>query len=178
MSFRLPPSGSSSSLLPNLSANRMQVNRLQANDLKVSNLKEENSQMSLLFSLQLKNGNWTGSQLIFNKNEVDLITFSDRPFRYQKHNTDSEATEILEQLFTEDGPDSFTEDPPNAVLSTKNGQEVFIIKSLSVSNNVVTMNLTALKNQDILIPTKGAMSLFIDSGPCPYVDAYWDNCFN
>ena len=150
-------------LLPkNLYANKLQVNRLQANDLKVLNLKEENPQESFLYSLHLKKGNWNGSQLIFDKNEVDLITFSDRPFTYQKKTTDSQATDTLNRLFSEGGNNSFTEDPPNAVLSTNHGQEVFQINSFSVLNNKVTMNLTALKNEDVLTPTIGAMNLFID----------------
>ena len=169
--------GSSSSTSKNLYANKLQLNRLQANALKVRNLKDdtsqESSQESFLYSLHLKNGNWTGTQLIFDKNEVDLITFSDRPFRYQKQTTDSEATNTLNTVFSEGGNNSFTEDPPNAVLSTTDGQEVFEINSFLVSNNIVTINLTALKNEGVLTPTIGAMNLFIDSSLNDGAYVYW-----
>ena len=161
MFSRYRSNGSSSSTSKNLYANKLQVNRLQANDLKVRNLKDESPQESLLFSLAIKEGTWTGSVLNVNTEYLDLIIFSDRPFRYQKQ-TKSDALNILNTLFSEGGNNSFNQDPPNAVLLTSDGQEVYIVKSFTYTDDMATFNLIPEKDENQLPPANGQMSLFID----------------
>ena len=94
-----------------------------------------------------------------------MLTFTYRPFRYASNNVEgSQAENQLNFLFNLDNSsNSFTEDPPNAVLVTKDGQEVFEILSLSTNNNLITMELSPLKKD--LPYCEGKMSLFIDISP-------------
>jgi hypothetical protein len=150
---------SSSSLLPNKYFDKLLVNKLQAVSSKIKNQDTE----SYLYSLDIQNGDWNGNKLKFFKTGLDLLTFSDRPFRYQEQVSGLSAEQQLDILFTENTNNSFTEDPPNAVLVTNTGQEAFEITKLTVNNGEITMDLNALKNEGVLTPTTGKMSLFIDN---------------
>ena len=94
-----------------------------------------------------------------------MLTFTYRPFRYASNNVEgSQAENQLNFLFNLDNSsNSFTKDPSNAVLVTKDGQEVFEILSLSTNNNLITMELSPLKKD--LPYCEGKMSLFIDMSP-------------
>ena len=90
------------------------VNRLNALRLKTE---IEKPKESYLFSLDIKDGEYKDGVLTFN-NDFDLITFSDRPFRYVENSKSMKAENELRMLFSSNSSNSFREDPPNAVLVT------------------------------------------------------------
>ena len=155
----------SRSLGKNSYFNRLDVNRLETLNLKAESTKESTEKPSYLFSLDIKDGKFENNVLSFNNSDYELLTFTDRPFRYASNNEEgSQAENQLNFLFNLDNSsNSFTEDPPNAVLVTKDGQEVFEILSLSTNNNLITMELSPLKKD--LPYCEGKMSLFIDISP-------------
>ena len=107
------------------------VNRLNALKLKTE---IEKPKESYLFSLDIKDGEYKDGVLTFN-NDFDLITFSDRPFRYVKNNDSLNAENELRMLFSSNSSNSFREDPPNAVLVTQEGQCGYEITKLELVNN-------------------------------------------
>ena len=126
-----------------------------------------------------------GSTLTFNKklsngeNNISLIRFTDRPYRFDKHFVGEEAEIYLNKLFTEnpEGFNSFSKDPPNGVLvinkdninSVKSRQEAFEIKMRTVSNGKISMILNLLENQNNIEPfTSQPINLFIDVIPKVY----------
>ena len=136
------------------------MNRLNALRLKTE---IEKPKESYLFSLDIKDGEYKDGVLNF-KNDFDLITFSDRPFRYVKNNDSLNAENELRMLFSSNSSNSFREDPPNAVLVTSDGQCAYEITKLEVINNLVKMEMKALS--DDLENISGRMSLFIDTFSC------------
>ena len=153
------------------------VNRLNALRLKTE---IEKPTERYLYSLDIKDGEYKDGVLTFN-NDFDLITFSDRPFRYVEKSETMKAENQLRMLFSSNLSNSysFREDPPNAVLVTQEGQCAYEITKLEVINNLVKMEMNALK--DDLENISGRMSLFIDgctwsattlccSPPCNWVD--------
>ena len=147
----------SKSLAKNGYFNKLEVNRLNALRLKTE---IEKSKESYLFSLDIKNGEYKDGVLTFN-NDFDLITFSDRPFRYVENNESMKAENELRMLFSSNSSNSFREDPPNAVLVTSEGQCAYEITKLDVVNNIVRMEMKALSDE--LENTNGRMSLFINT---------------
>ena len=150
----------SKSLAKNEYYNKLVVNRLNALKLKTE---IEKPKESYLFSLDIKDGEYKDGVLSFN-NDFDLITFSDRPFRYVKNSESIKAENELKMLFSSNSSNSFREDPPNAVLVTSIGQSTYEIIKIEVTNlvtnNIVRMEIKALS--DDLDNISGKMSLFID----------------
>ena len=147
----------SKSLAKNGYYNKLEVNRLNALRLKTE---IEKPKESYLFSLDIKDGEYKDGVLTFN-NDFDLITFSDRPFRYVEKSESMKAENQLRLLFSSNLSNSFKEDPPNAVLVTQEGQCAYEITKLEVINNLVKMEMKALSDE--LENTNGRMSLFIDN---------------
>ena len=63
-----------------------------------------------LFSLNINNGKLENNQLSFNNNDYQLLSFTDRPFRYSSGNEDgAKAEQELNFLFNQDNSfNSFT----------------------------------------------------------------------
>ena len=145
--------------------NRLAVNRLQALSLKAESTKEK---PSYLFSLDIKEGKFDNNTLTFNNNNnYELITFTDRPFRYSSGETDgNKAEKQLNDLFNLDNSEnSFSNDPPNAVLITSDGQEAFEVLKLTTNNKIIYMELKPLRGD--LPSNTGKMYLFIDGNMKP-----------
>ena len=123
--------------------------------------KSNKQKESYLYSLNIEDGSWDGSKLIFSKDNVNLITFSDRPFRIAREFMGPHAERTIEHLFKEKSSNSFTVDPPNAVLSTSSGQATFEIKKVNVNNGNVKMMLLPIGHK-MLKNVMGRFSLFID----------------
>ena len=176
--------GRASGLLNSIAVNKANFNRLSAVALKARNIisgnTSNNTDVSYLFSLDILEASWDGSTLTFNKqtetgdNNISLIRFTDRPYRFDKHFVGEEAEIYLNQLFVEnpEGFNSFSKDPPNGVLvvnkensnSLKGRQEAFEIKMRTVSNGKISMILNLLENQNNIQPfTNQPISLFIDN---------------
>ena len=119
----------SRSLGNNVYYNRLYINRLESLSLKTESNKESTEKPSYLFSLDIKKGKFNNNILTFNNNNYDLLTFTDRPFRYASSNVEGiQAENQLNFLFNlNNSSNSFTEDPPNGVLVTKDGQEIYEI---------------------------------------------------
>ena len=175
--------GRANGLLNNVAFNRAIFNRLSAVAINAKNVISRNSTnnngLSYLFSLDILEASWDGSTLTFNKqtqtgdNNISLIRFTDRPYRFDKHFVGEEAVIYINQLFKEnpEGFNSFTKHPPNGVLvinkensnSLKGRQEAFEIKMRTVANGKISMILNLLENQNNIQPfTNQPISLFID----------------
>jgi hypothetical protein len=170
--------GRANALLKNLAVDKAIFNRLQGISIKATNLSNNNTnQIQYLFSLDILEASWDGSTLVFNKktstgeNNISLIRFTDRPYRFDKHYVNEEAEIYIDNLFREnpEGFNSFSKDPPNGVLvvqsdtSLKGKQEAFEIKLRTVSNGKISMILNLLENQNNIEPfTNKPISLFID----------------
>jgi len=180
--------GRANGLLNNIAVNRANFNKLSVIALKARNIisgnnnnnnNNNNKRQKYLFSLDILEASWDGSTLTFNKqtetgdNNISLIRFTDRPYRFDKHFVGEEAVIYINQLFTEnpEGFNSFKKDPPNGVLvvnkensnSLKGRQEAFEIKMRTVSNGKISMILNLLENQNNISPfTNQPISLFID----------------
>lgn len=175
--------GRANALLKNLAVDKAIFNRLQGISIKPTNLSNNNTnQIQYLFSLDILEASWDGSNLVFNKktstgeNNISLIRFTDRPYRFDKHYVNEEAEIYIDNLFREnpEGFNSFSKDPPNGVLvvqsdnSLKRKQEAFEIKLRTVSNGKISMILNLLENQNNIEPfTNKPISLFIDTSPPP-----------
>ena len=171
--------GRANGLLNNIAINRGIFNRLSVIALKARNIISENTGVSYLFSLDILEASWDGSTLTFNKqtetgdNNISLIRFTDRPYRFDKHIVGEEAEIYINQLFIEtpEGFNSFSKDQPNGVLvvnkensnTLRGRQEAFEIKMRAVANGKISMILNLLQNQNNIQPfTNQPISLFID----------------
>jgi uncharacterized protein YjbI with pentapeptide repeats len=156
---------SSASLLPNGYFNKLDVNRLSALQLKVGKKvppesSDPTNEPSWLFSLDISEASYDANQytLTFKKSNVNIIRFSDRPFRIAT----TESVNDLEELFSENTENSFKEDPPNGVLVMKQGQLAFEILTMSVKDGIVRYVLRSLSNENF-VSESGKMSFFIDN---------------
>jgi len=155
---------SSSSLLPNKAFNRLSVNRLNAQSIRSDNIIP--SSPSYLFSILFKFStfirNNTGGKLIINVDQKNdsVIQFSDRPFR--QTNFISLLDFIL--LFFSNQQNSFTKDPPNAVLTHKDEQRTYKMTMDSINDKELIFNMELLPGESHgLGNIEGQMSLFVDS---------------
>ena len=178
--------GRANGLLNNIAIDRAIFNRLSAVAINARNVISRNStnnnnnSVSYLFSLDILEASWDGSTLTFNKqtetgdNNISLIRFTDRPYRFDKHFVGEEAEIYIDQLFVEspEGFNSFSKDPPNGILvvnssdssSLKGKQEAYELKLKTVSNGKISMILNLLQNQNNIQPfTNQPISLFIDN---------------
>lgn len=175
--------GRANALLKNLAVDKAILNRLEGISIKANNLSNNNTnQIRYLYSVDILEASWDGSTLVFNKNtstgenNISLIRFTDRPYRFDKHYTNEEAEIFIDTLFKEnpEGFVSFSEEPPNGVLvvqsdnSLTGKQEAFEIKLRTVSNGKISMILILLENQNKIEPfTNKPISLFIDTSSTP-----------
>jgi len=144
--------------------NRLEVNRLEANNLKVN--KEKQTKPSLLFSLigDSVYSAHTNTLTLVNNDKLKLLAFTDRPYRKQSKIDDPTST--LNFLFNKDNSiDSFSEDPPNAVLVINNKQVVYELDHFN--ENTSTFHLKPLPNHseyyNHIDDYTGEISLFIDN---------------
>jgi len=144
--------------------NRLEVNRLEVNNLKVN--EEKQTKPSWLFSL-IGDATYSASTNILtlvNNEKLQLLAFTDRPYRKQFKIDDPIST--LNFLFNKDNSiDSFSEDPPNAVLVINNKQVVYELDHFN--ENTSTFHLKPLPNHSEYYnhtdDYTGEISLFIDN---------------
>ena len=143
--------------------NRLEVNRLEVNNLKVN--EEKQTEPSWLFSLigDATYSASTNTLTLVNNDKLKLLAFTDRPYRKQSKIDDPIST--LNFLFNKDNSiDSFSEDPPNAVLVMNNKQVVYELDHFNENTN--TFHLKPLPNHSEYYnhteDYTGEISLFID----------------
>jgi hypothetical protein len=156
---------SSSSNLYSKYFNKLDVNRLQANQIK--------SLKSFLFSSIFSNSSidiidsFTLHLTLSNSDFLSCIQFTDRPLRqYHKINFSSFIS------FFDKGS-SFSNIPPNGVLSFNNFQQSFEFSLLNFDNDTAVFKLTTLKElknknkrettDKLQNGNTGSLSIFIDS---------------
>ena len=159
---------SSSSLLPSKYYDKLQVNRLKANAIKSDNISPETPEY--LFSLTDKQGLYQNNIITINKDTLDLIVFTDRPLRYQNQVNGKNAKDLIEELFSENTSNSFTEDPPNLTLVTKDGQNAYQVEKFEIiNNNQLQFMVSPLRNEisnivsSDLPEIEGNVTMFIDN---------------
>ena len=142
--------------------NRLQVNRLEVNNLKVNEEKQTNPEW--LFSLigDATYNASTNTLTLVDNDKLKLLGFTDRPYRQQIKFDD--PLQELNFLFskTNNDPDSFNKDPPNAVLVMNNKQVVYELVKFDTN----TFHLKPLPNHSEYYNHKhytGEISLFIDN---------------
>ena len=155
---------SSKSLLSNKSFNRLAVNRLDALSIRSDNISSASPSFlySILFNFATFKRNDSGGQLIIgiDQKTSSVIQFSDRPFRQQKTITLYDF--IL--LFFVNQQNSFSQDPPNVVLTHSNEQRTYKMTFSSINEKQLVYNLELLPGETHnLSDVSGRMSLFVDS---------------
>ena len=156
---------SSNSLLSNKAFNRLSVNRLDAQAIRSDNISSANPSFlySILFKFATFTRNNTGGKLIINVDQKfdSVIQFSDRPFRQQKTITLYDF--IL--LFLNNQQNSFSQDPPNAVLSHQLEQRTYKMTFDSITDKQLVYNMDLLPGETHdMSEVSGRMSLFVDDG--------------
>ena len=142
--------------------NRLEVNRLEVNNLKVNEEKQTNPEW--LFSLigDATYNASTNTLTLVDNDKLKLLGFTDRPYRQQIEFDD--PLQELNFLFskTNNDPDSFNKDPPNAVLVMNNKQVVYELVKFDTN----TFHLKPLPNHSEYYnhteDYTGEISLFID----------------
>ena len=155
---------SSKSLLSNKAFNRLSVNRLDAISIRSDNISSASPSFlySILFNFATFKRNNTGGQLIIgiDQKNSSVIQFSDRPFRQQKTITLYDF--IL--LFFVNQQNSFSQDPPNVVLTHSNEQRTYKMIFSSITDKQLVYNLELLPGETHnLSEVSGRMSLFVDN---------------
>ena len=154
----------SSSTLDSKYYNKLLVNKLQANKIKADDI---NTGVSYLYSINFPDVTLKETDIyneyeleyINSVNDLSLIEFTDRPIRYSKEYFGSEATMTLMILFYKDS--SFSEDPPNVVLTHNNQQSTYELLKVT-SNNMLLRNIGEVPKID---PFENSASfMFIDNG--------------
>ena len=149
---------SSSSLLNNKFLDRAIFNRV-----KILNFQQRES---FLYSLFINFGIIENNKIIFNKTEnIDLLTFSDRPFSYSSENSDVNSLIELNNLFNEntDLDFSFSQEPPNAVLVINNNMYPIKILKFKFLNDNAEFYFEYLNDRYISSDYEGKILLFIDN---------------
>jgi hypothetical protein len=105
----------------------------------------------------------------------DIFAFTDRPYRKHAYMTG----EQFASMWAKAGSDSFKTDPPNAVLTWIDGEDVkeaeVVITGASIDGNSITYTLkysATIANRDLK-----SVSLFVDGDDCdpPFsFDCPWD----
>jgi hypothetical protein len=89
----------------------------------------------------------------------DIFAFTDRPYRKHAYMTG----EQFASLWADSGSNSFKADPPNAVLTWVEGEDVkeaeVVIKDASIDGNSITYTTNAHSNS---VGTIKSVSLFVD----------------
>ena len=142
--------------------NRLEVNKLEVNNLKVNEEKQTNPEW--LFSLigDATYNASTNTLTLVDNDKLKLLGFTDRPYRQQIEFDD--PLQELNFLFskTNNDPDSFNKDPPNAVLVMNNKQVVYELVKFDTN----TFHLKPLPNHseyyNHIENYTGEISLFID----------------
>ncbi len=140
--------------------NRLEVNRLEVNNLKVN--EEKQTKPEWLFSV-IGNATFnadTNTLTLVDNDKLKLLGFTDRPYRRQKEFNNPISR--LNLLFNADNSiDSFSADPPNAVLVMNNKQVVYELVKFDTN----TFHLKPLPNHSEYYKHKsytGEINLFID----------------
>lgn len=155
----------SSTLSKNIYADKISANKINANQIKANKIISNSTSPSYLFSLDINEASYdhiTGI-LSFDKNSViDIIEFSDRPFRYSRDIT----IEEFDELFSEGISNNFTIDKPNLVLNLMNsGQNSFELTKFEVKNGTINYTIQNIGTQTVNIPSfnNQRVSLFVDN---------------
>jgi len=133
---------------------------LQAQSEQTTPASDSSEDVSWLYVVNATGGSFDGKTIILHDVPPALM-FSDRPNRIYGHMTLSELLPMVKE-----GPDSFVENPPNAVLSTFREGELPTEATVTMFDaGIDGENLTFTVNVlDGSIPaTFGPASLFVDS---------------
>ena len=157
----------SSKYFNKLNVNKLVANTAVVNDLSVLNqLNPQNPSYlySLLLTSATLNKTTTGGTLTFIKSEVDsVIEFTDRPFRKTNNNY---SIDYFIDLFYVVGNNTFSDDPPNGVLVTENGQKTYELltagSNVSGTNYTIELKLIDSETHSNLQDETGRMSFFVD----------------
>ena len=156
---------SSSALIDNRLFNKLIANKLVAQEIKTDETFPLTPQylFSVLFNSNAKfeRISDTTGHLIFN--DVDItstIQFSDRPFR----KTFDISPEDFLSYFEIIGPDTFRDDPPNAVLVHNEEQRVYTVSNLTNDGSEYRFEMTTLPDEThtAMSTVSGPFSLFVD----------------
>ena len=130
----------------------------RAGEIKAASTEQVDQKVNWLFVMTATSGAFDGKTLTLH-NVPPTLMFSDRPYRIFGH---MDTPKLMKEVHT--GPDSFTENPPNAVLSTFGGKlptsAVVVLFKPVLTGNSLSFPVKVLEG-DIPKKFQGA-SLFID----------------
>ena len=154
---------SSSSTLHSKYFNRLQVNRLETINSTIST-SDPKYLFSLLFNKATLIKTSGGGTLTFTKNQVEtVVMFTERPLKF----TQTISIDNFIELFSPSlvGDNTFRKDPPNGILTFKEEQKTYQIKTARSDGNdnyTIELNLIDGETHDNLNPVTDIMSLFVD----------------
>ena len=157
----------SSKYFNKLNVNKLVANTAEINDFSVLNPQNPSYLYSLLLTSATLNKTTTGGTLTFIKSEVDsVIEFTDRPFRKTNNNY---SIDYFIDLFYVVGNNTFSDDPPNGVLVTENGQKTYelltAVSNVPGTNYTIELKLIDSETHSNLQDETGRMSFFVDGSP-------------
>lgn len=167
----------SSSLLPNYALNKLATPRLDVvNPDPSTNIEglTPNYLYSIVTKLIINNQNLNQGQFIFNKSDLQIIEFTDRPFRQSGPFNTQDFIDLFKNGNT------FETDPPNAVLTfpkqdgVTSSEQIVVEMSLeNETDTTVTFNFNIteflavdsilLKINDITATNEIDISIFVDT---------------
>ena len=157
---------SSSALIDNRLFNKLIANKLVAQEIKTDETFPLTPQylFSVLFNSNAKfeRISDTTGHLIFSNADITSTTrFSDRPLR---KTDDISAEDFLSYFTTTVGPDTFRDDPPNAVLVHNEEQRVYTVSNLQKNGSEYRFEMTTLPDEThtAMSTVSGPFSLFVD----------------
>jgi hypothetical protein len=156
----------SSKYFNKLNVNKLVANTAVINDFSVLNQQNPSYLYSLLLTSATLNKTTTGGTLTFIKSEVDsVIEFTDRPFRKTYNNYSIDDFIGLFSSYVV-GNNTFSDDPPNSVLVTENGQKTYelltAVSNGSGTNYTIELKLIDSETHSNLRDETGRMSFFVD----------------
>ncbi len=94
-----------------------------------------------LYSLNIRESDWNGKQLSFNLDNLD-VNISDSIEHYRFNNSDGEK---------------------NSIFITKTKREEYKVKSTSIKNGKILLNLDLVEEDKAISPSKGKVTLFVNN---------------
>jgi len=121
--------------------------------------KAVDDEVNWLFVMNAKSGTFDGKTLTLH-NVPPVLMFSDRPYRIWGH---MDLDQLIEAVSK--GPDSFAEDPPNAVISTFGGElptsATIVVFAPTVKGDKISFPVDVLEGE--ISKTFKGVTMFIDS---------------
>ncbi len=126
--------------------------------------KEELLEVSLLYAVQFNSANYDSKTNTFNCQNVKILEFADRPFRFSNYLSLKEFQETWDVKKKDNN--SFISDPPNVVVYVNNQmyKVVFELNQIDNQNDSISFKVLDYINSDLL-PNGDYLEgvLFIDS---------------